>query len=130
MHLFQLHMSATICTISQVATRTLSHGLRTKMQIAPMKMYTKMLLLSLSFGGKAFGFDAGIRDHVKRPSVWKKLPIPTQIISVANPSVAFWMIRGSTLRSRPVKSVARMLPKISKTLGVNDLEHMAHFRSV
>ena len=127
MHLFQFHMSATVCTISQVATRTLSHGLRTKMQIAPMKMYTKMLLLSLSFGGKAFGFDAGIRDHVKRSSVWIKLPIPTQIISVANSSFAFL---NPTLRSRLVKSVARMLPKISKTLGVNELEHMAHFQSV
>ena len=33
---------------------------------ASMKMYTKMLILSLSFSGKAFRLDAGSRDYVKR----------------------------------------------------------------
>ncbi len=57
--------------------------------IASMKMYTKMLILSLSFSGRAFRLDAGSRDHVKHSSLLENLPISAQIISVADPSLAF-----------------------------------------
>ena len=89
MHLFQLHTNATVCTIFQVHYEHFGSQTPYQDAIALMKVYMKMLLLSISFSGKAFGLDAGSQGYVKRSSVLEKLPVPAQILSVANSSLTF-----------------------------------------
>lgn len=65
----------------------LSHRLRTKMQ--GYENQCENAVLSLSVGVKAFGLDARSRNCAKRFSVLDKLSMLAQIISVADPSLAF-----------------------------------------